>query len=65
MRRVIAISVLLFFLLFDFGMVAYGETNKVKLDFIQLGKPTQNSFIERFNRTYRYTSRHIPIQSIK
>ena len=31
----------------------WAEKHTVQLDFIQLGKPTQNAFIEHFNRTYR------------
>ncbi len=34
-------------------MTEWANEHDVKLEFIQPGKPTQNSYIERFNRTYR------------
>ena len=35
------------------ALAEWAEIHAVKLEFIQPGKPMQNSFIERFNRTYR------------
>ena len=34
-------------------LVDYCNLNDIKLKYIQPGKPTQNAFIERFNRSYR------------
>ena len=35
------------------AMRAWCEKNDIQWEFIQPGKPTQNSLIERFNRTFR------------
>jgi putative transposase len=35
------------------ALADWAEQHHVALEFIKLGTPTQNSFIERFNRTYR------------
>ena len=34
-------------------LAEWAEIHAVKLEFIQSGKPTQDAFIEHFNRTYR------------
>jgi putative transposase len=35
------------------ALAEWAENHDIALEFIQPGKPTQNSFVERFNRTYR------------
>lgn len=35
------------------AMAEWAKSNAIELQFIQKGKPQQNAFIERFNRTYR------------
>jgi len=35
-------------------LAEWAEENGVELEFIEPGKPAQNAFVERFNRTYRY-----------
>ena len=39
--------------LISLTLAQWAEEHDVVLDFIKPGKPTQNAFIERFNRTYR------------
>ena len=35
------------------ALAEWAEEHGIKLEFIKPGKPTQNSYVERFNRTYR------------
>jgi putative transposase len=40
----------------EFTSIAFhdwAEMHAIKLEYIQPGKPTQNAYVERFNRTYR------------
>ncbi|HGM5590432.1 MULTISPECIES: DDE-type integrase/transposase/recombinase [Serratia] len=39
--------------LVSLALALWAEENGVMLEFIKPGQPTQNTFIERFNRTYR------------
>jgi putative transposase len=36
------------------------QNNGIKLKFIKPGKPAQNGYIERFNRTLRRSAKHAP-----
>ena len=38
---------------FSVALAGWAEDHDVQLEFIQPGRPMQNSYIERFNRTYR------------
>mgnify|MGYP002776329879 FL=1 len=35
------------------SLADWAEEHQIQLEFIKPGKPTQNSYVERFNRTYR------------
>lgn len=39
--------------LISLALAQWAEAHDVQLEFIKPGKPTQNAFIQRFNRTYR------------
>ena len=47
------------------ALAEWAEKHAVKIECIQPGKPTQNAFIERFNRTYRTeildSESHLPL----
>ncbi|MGV6816681.1 MAG: integrase core domain-containing protein, partial [Thiotrichales bacterium] len=36
------------------AMVSWAKSNNIRLEYIQPGKPQQNAYIERYNRTVRY-----------
>jgi len=35
------------------ALAEWAEDHNIDLEFIKLGKPTQNSYVKQFNRTYR------------
>ena len=35
-------------------LIAWAEAQQISIEYIQPGKPQQNAYVERFNRTVRY-----------
>lgn len=35
-------------------LIAWAQANGIRIEYIQPGKPQQNAYVERFNRTVRY-----------
>ena len=54
MRRVIVISLLSFVFLLALGMVAYGETNKIKLTGAELQELISESNVVTFGLDHKY-----------
>ena len=36
------------------ALLAWAKTHQIRIDHIQPGKPQQNAYVERYNRTVRY-----------
>jgi len=42
----------------------WAEQHDMMLEFIKPGRPMQNGFIERFNRSYREAARHVCVSKL-
>jgi len=49
--------------LISLTLAQWAEEHGATLEFIKPGKPTQNAFIERFNRTYQTEILDLPVQN--
>ena len=42
----------------------WADKYDIQLEFIKPGKPTQNSYVERFNKTYRRSAEYVCVQEV-